>query len=356
MNQQLYFHLFANCVPVKGIKRSIICDLQQNSFEFIPNELFFILTKLSKKTIREIKTYFDNAFDEIIDEYFEFLIQKKMGRWITSLDKGFVNLKFRYDVPNAITNCIIDVDKTSNHPFPEIVSDLDELGCQALQFRFYDPISPLQLDEYLTYFDDSKIRGIETIMPFQKEFTEDRLCALIEKHPRLLYIVFNGALENKESFLNNEKVKINYTKKTITSSLCCGQISPLYFRVNIKAFSQAKNFNSCLYKKVAIDKNGEIGNCPSLQKKFGNIHDHSLIEAVTDPEFEKNGLLKKDDIAVCKSCEFRYICSDCRAYSEIPQDILSKPLKCGYNPTTCEWEEWSKHPLKQQALDYYKKQ
>lgn len=33
--------------------------------------------------------------------------------------------------------------------------------------------------------------------------------------------------------------------------------------------------------------------------------------------------------------------------------MYAKPLKCGYNPYTCEWEEWSTNPLKQQAIDYY---
>lgn len=56
---------------------------------------------------------------------------------------------------------------------------------------------------------------------------------------------------------------------------------------------------------------------------------------------------------VCKDCEFRYICTDCRAYVEDPDDILSKPLKCGYNPYTGEWSEWSTNPLKQKAIDFY---
>ena len=59
-------------------------------------------------------------------------------------------------------------------------------------------------------------------------------------------------------------------------------------------------------------------------------------------------------IHVCKDCEFRYICTDCRAYIEDPNDILSKPLKCGYNPYTAEWSEWSRNPLKQKAIEQYR--
>ena len=41
---------------------------------------------------------------------------------------------------------------------------------------------------------------------------------------------------------------------------------------------------------------------------------------------------------------------DCRAYVEDPEDILSKPLKCGFNPYT---GEWSTNPLKQKAINFY---
>jgi hypothetical protein len=34
--------------------------------------------------------------------------------------------------------------------------------------------------------------------------------------------------------------------------------------------------------------------------------------------------------------------------------IYSKPLKCGYNPYTAIWEDWSTNPLKKKAIDFYK--
>lgn len=51
--------------------------------------------------------------------------------------------------------------------------------------------------------------------------------------------------------------------------------------------------------------------------------------------------------------KYRYICTDCRAYIENPDDIYSKPLKCGYNPHTCQWEDWSSYPLKEMAIKHY---
>ncbi|MFS4432339.1 SPASM domain-containing protein [Chryseobacterium sp. S90] len=98
-----------------------------------------------------------------------------------------------------------------------------------------------------------------------------------------------------------------------------------------------------------------------MSQSFGNITDSSLENALNHPELKKYWNLTKDSIEVCKNCEFRYICTDCRAYTE-QTDInnegldISKPLKCGYNPYTGEWEEWSRNPLKQKAIEYYEMQ
>ncbi len=47
------------------------------------------------------------------------------------------------------------------------------------------------------------------------------------------------------------------------------------------------------------------------------------------------------------------IYTDCRAYIENSEDQFSKPLKCGYDPYTNIWEDWSANPLKQNAIKYY---
>ncbi|WP_407498921.1 hypothetical protein [Elizabethkingia anophelis] len=76
----------------------------------------------------------------------------------------------------------------------------------------------------------------------------------------------------------------------------------------------------------------------------------TLKNVLNHPEFKQYWNLTKDGVDVCKDCEFRYICTDCRAYTEqtyINNDGLdiSKPLKCGYDPYTVEWQKWSTNPL-----------
>jgi SPASM domain peptide maturase of grasp-with-spasm system len=126
-----------------------------------------------------------------------------------------------------------------------------------------------------------------------------------------------------------------------------------YFSINLKTFSESLNYNSCLNRKISIDKEGNIKNCPSMQKNYGCITNTSLSEVIDIQDFRRVWSIKKDDINTCKGCEFRYVCTDCRAYIENPENENSKPLKCGYNPSTNEWEDWSRSPLKKIAISYY---
>ena len=71
---------------------------------------------------------------------------------------------------------------------------------------------------------------------------------------------------------------------------------------------------------------------------FGNIKDTSLEEAINKPSFKDLWGIRKDDIDVCKDCEFRYMCLDCRCFIKDKKNIFSQPAKCPYNPYIAKWQ------------------
>lgn len=153
------------------------------------------------------------------------------------------------------------------------------------------------------------------------------------------------------------KFTVSFVKEIISKS-SCGKVDLKYFNTNLPKVLEAVNHNSCLHKKISIDVEGNIRNCPSMSQSFGNIKNITLEEALNHKDFKKYWNLTKDKIEVCKDCEFRYICTDCRAYTERSHKNefgldISKPLKCGYNPYTGEWEKWSINPLKEKSIKYY---
>lgn len=69
MNSNNFIKLYANCIPIKGVNRSIIYDLQKNTYFFIPNILFEIIELSKSKTLHEIIEYYGIENKEFILEY-----------------------------------------------------------------------------------------------------------------------------------------------------------------------------------------------------------------------------------------------------------------------------------------------
>jgi SPASM domain peptide maturase of grasp-with-spasm system len=349
-----YFKLFANCIPVLGAERSIVCDLQRFGFHFIPNVLFEILSEHSDKKIDDIKSYYDNEADAIIDEYFKFLEDHELG-FFTNEPECFPKLENVWKTPSLINNAIIDIDSNSNHDYFKIASQLNKLNCKALEIRVYTEVSCADLNDIMDHFKDTRLQHILLIVKDSVGINREDLENIISENQKIIGIVVHSSDRTILADVENEKdgSLITYTKQKINSASHCGLIQTNYFSPNIETFFESLNYNSCLNKKIAIDKNGNIKNCPSMSDSFGNIKDTTLETAIEYPDFKKHWDTTKDHIEVCKDCEFRYICTDCRAYTEEPNNQYSKPLKCGYNPYTNVWEEWSENPLKQKAIEYY---
>ena len=347
------FKIFATCLLVKGANRSLICDIQRSEFHFIPESLYVILLKFEGKTIFSIKSYFKNKYDEYIDEYFNFLLEKDLV-FFTNSPSNFPKLDLFWDEPTLITNAIIDVNDNSKIDFQSTFTQLNELGCRNLQIRSFGVKELNYFDVLLEKLLNNRICTVELTIKFDYSISENELYNFIEKHSRVSIItIFNSPNEKTFHFKPNAFGYVFFIKDDILSESHCGIVSHNLFTINIKTFTEAQKHNTCLNRKISIDTEGYIRNCPSMKEHYGNIKDTTLQQALEHPDFKKYWFINKDQVAVCKDCEFRYICTDCRAYIENPEDMYSKPLKCGYNPYTCEWEEWSTNPLKQKAIDHY---
>lgn len=354
MNSNLnYIKSFASCIPVKGAKRSLICDLQRGSYNFITNDLYDVLIQNDGKTLNEIKLYYKNQFDEIIDQYYEFLFENEFV-FYTKYPELFPKMSLEWYSPLEINNSIIDVGDDLN--YEKNLTELDVLKCKSVEFRFYKSNCFEIIQNILSFVDKNKliIYSLGFVLPHSKDTEYKKLKKLIIKYPRISYFIITNSTQNK--FI--EPIRRNmgyvfYTADMVESIKHCGLINSSNFVVNTGLFSESQNHNTCLNRKISIDKDGNIKNCPSMTESFGNIKDTTLEEALNKPGFKKYWNINKDQIEVCKDCEFRHICTDCRAYIEDPENQYSKPLKCGYNPYTNVWEEWSTNPLKQKAIEYY---
>jgi len=334
--EQKYFKLFANCIPVKGAKRNIICDLQKGSIFFIPNFAYDLLIECKSKSVSEIKQHFNNEYNQELDDYFDDFISKELG-FYTTQPENFPELDTKWESPSIINNAIIEYSSEINQHLQSLISQLNVLGCKYIEIRFYNKVSNIEIENVISNFEKSKIRSISLLIQYNSDMNARWLKQLLLKYQRIGDMLLSNI--STDNPLRNELSEsiVSFSDSQINSETHCGAVSPDYFLSNISLFFESMAFNTCLNKKIAICKDGKIKNCPSMSEDFGNISSTPIVEAIFQKDFKKLWKINKDEILVCQDCEFRYICTDCRAYIEDPQKINSKPLKCNYDPYSGVW-------------------
>lgn len=315
--------LYPNVIPVKGYNRSLLVDLQQAKSHLVPNDLVDWLE--------------ENPL-ESVEEYESFILENELGIFADPEITGCLTpLPTDYYPSARITNAILELDENTSWSIPAALDQLDELGTQFLEVRFLDFYSVVNNLRILqAYSHETTIESIQILVPSHKKLKDFLNAVLQERFFRLSKIIVYNASEGFELDVNF--YKLIFTGQEAISHEHCGNISMDYFTINTQSYVRNKHYNSCLAHKISVDKNGLICNCPSMETKFGSIEDTSLVEVLGEHEFQKKWRLTKDKISICSVCEFREICTDCRAFT---QDDLEngKPSKCGYNPFISLWSD-----------------
>lgn len=353
LKNNLPFDLYANCLLVNGANRSLICDLEENRYFFIPNSLYSILVKFKKSTISNLKSNFPDSHD-VIDEYFEFLVENNLIHFSKNLE-FFPKISTHWESANPITHAILDIQHQT-YNYLNVTEELDGVFCRHIQYRIYTKKAKTSVVEEILQFVESKklsFLSLDFLLPYSVN-NEKASKSLLSNFARIHSIVLYGAPNNTISDPNwRDMGFLITTTESVIDERNCGLIHPSNFIVNTKSFTESQKFNSCLNGKISVDKFGNIKNCPSMAKSYGHINDKKLSEIINNGKFQKLWSVNKDQISICNSCEFRHICTDCRAYLNDPDDLFSKPLKCGYDPITSTWSEWADNSIKGLAIKNY---
>ena len=352
-----YIVLFQFVRLSKGKTRSLLISYHENKIYPISNDIIELLNAFKVKKIKDVINE-NEVHEESILKFIDFLIENGLAFYCSDPSR-FIDIPDDYLTYSQIENAIVKIKFNSNtlNDYRSIISQLNDLGTEFIEIRFLGKNINLKIDNFLSLFEYSNFMGIEMYLEYNNEISENFLNDLCIKYQRLTNVFVYNSPENKliskRHVLYNEMGNMFFITDSI-ENCNCGKISMKSMHLGkLTNYFLSKKHNSCLFGKISIDENGNIKNCPSMKESFGNVRDISLAEVIEKPEFKKYWNINKDKIHVCKDCEFRHICTDCRAYVEDPKDIFSKPLKCGYNPYIGEWSEWSANPLKQKAIDFY---
>lgn len=330
-----YFYIHTNCILVKGYSQSTICDLERNDYEILPNLLADLLTKHNGKKIELLLENLEKEDQDAVIEFIEYLLEKEYI-FINQNQCGIDNeIDLEYTYNKEILNTVIDYNPLF---FDDGVAKISKLNSELLQIRVFNMNFCEELLGDIEILYNTSFKYVEVFFAFGLQ--NDYMMQLSEANK-----LINNRIKRIYVKKSQDEPKEHFTfrvhEKEFTESLSendCGNCFSNNFNCDYDTFTISQHHNSCLYKKISIDSNGTVKNCPSFKNGFGNIQDiNELEDVIRQEEFNKFWDIKKDDIKVCRDCEFRYICTDCRVYIEDDNDIFSKPLKCNYDPYVGEF-------------------
>lgn len=313
--------LYPNVIPVKGYNRSLLMDLQKGTPYLVPNSLVDYLETPTAG----------------MKEYEEFILQNELGLFVDpELGESLAPLSLEYHPDSKINNAILELDACSSWDVSSVLKQLDALGARFLEIRFLDVVSfENHFPELKKNLDNTTVEYLRIAVPFYPKLKEFLDSNLRERFFRLSTLVVYNATAGFE--LQTDFYNLLFTQQESVSHEQCGNVAADYFVISTEGYVRNRNYNSCLAHKISVDKDGLICNCPSEKSNYGNLDVASLEEVLSQDVFKDKWMLTKDEILVCSVCEFRWICSDCRAFTV--SDLKNgKPSKCGYNPFINLWE------------------
>jgi SPASM domain peptide maturase of grasp-with-spasm system len=356
INKDLYFVLSSTCKLVKGLKRCVIIDYDRGNLYFISHEYLALLDKLDRNRVRDIDADIDSDSKAYFEEFLDFLVKTELGL-LTADPSVYPLLSDEFiDDYMSLIDCIIELDKAyfDEDLFVRLCRDLHALKCKDFELRLLSPFDPEFLHRIIDIVSATSANSIEIHCTYDEEINDAILHEVIEKNILVSKLYVYSSPECRIMTIVNETTQVPvplgeviFLDYPFDDGNCCGIIQQA--NLNYTSFhvhNLLKQRNGCLDRKLAVDRYGNIKNCPSIKAVYGNLRDISVKEVINMDEFRKYWFIHKDQISVCKTCEFRYNCTDCRAFLQDPNDLYSKPLKCGYDPATCTWEDWSTNPLK----------
>lgn len=333
-NKSKYVYVFADCQLIKGFSRTSICDLSRKRIFFISNSYYELTTYFKHLTIGKIEEMLDGKNSRFqFYKFLSFLLEERIADLVEDIT-AFPNIPVYWDNPSEITNAIIDVKDRWDF-LDKGLTELSELRCQFLQLRFYKKADPEIINEIISLIKGKCFKDVELLLKFDPEQMPHQFLVELTERQKNIRFVIHSSPDSLNSLSGN---KVKYSQQAITSCGNCGIINPYTLSIpSIQGFMENKLFNSCLNRKISIDENGNVKNCPSMKKQYGHIDDISLKDVATREDFKKIGRLNKDETETCKDCELRYLCSDCRAYTQ-DNSLRGKPSKCTYDPYDCVWK------------------
>lgn len=343
MKKNIYFVLYACCIPVKGATRSAIYDLQRNTYEYIPLLMHELIEECKAAPLVTVATNYSTSDWEAAKGFLAYLETEQYG-FFTDSPEEFPPLPMQWYYPGKIVNSIIEYKKgTDSYNLPTVIRQLFALGCHDIQLRLFGDIDYAFVNNILSLIGNSRLCTLDLLVPYSEALDTVALFNRIKTEHRVIpltvYSCNNLSLKDiitqEDAFF---RTRINITTQKLKPNSIPENSIPTNFVINTDFFTESQQFNTGLNRKVCIDVKGNIKNHILHTTIFGNVQKDKLADIIEQPAFQKKWHVNNDRVIQCNICEHRYMCMDT---SDIlyKADGMHKKQKCGYNPVTGQWQQ-----------------
>lgn len=294
--------LFASCIAVRGQEQSLIYDFQRNDAYRITNSVYELLTFIEKRSYGEVLARYPKAQKTI-----KFLLENEI-LFLTKEPENFPALSEEWFSPEDISNAVIEVNADSKHDYQKLFFELQILHCRNILLKMNIPNPENEIEHILKIAMFHEIYFVEIWV--KKNISRIKRNILIKRYPILRKILTFTSRPRKSTIIR--QCIVQYSDLSSFKEYCMETHSnPI---INYRFYCEAKLYNTCLNKKISIDSNGNVKNCLYLDQTFGNYKIETIKDIVASQEYMQMWHLNRDSIAKCRSCEFRYMCTDCSPF------------------------------------------
>lgn len=350
----MYFKLFTNCIPVEGIKRSIIYDLQREQYTLIPNALFSLLKKFNEHKILEVYKSFEISEHKILDSYFNLLIGNEYIFFSKDrfFFKRFPELNLIKEKPCQISNSVIE-NCSFDKQLVKKINLLLEFNCFNYQLHFVDGFRKSELLTFINFINGTPVKYLEFFFDAPEQLIEKGLLKELAGTTNVFISLFfyNPSYE-KKTIISYGKIILIYYNKRYDFNSNDSRLDLNILNVNYDLFFDSINSNTFLNKKLFVNRNNEIKLHPNFKKTFGTLNKFNIEAFLKENIVREYWNLSKYFLPICCKCEFRNMCVDSRLPVKTKLGKWYFGNECNYNPFISLWKgELGYKPLKEIGLN-----
>ena len=346
--EDMYLLLYNDVIIAKGLSQSLIYDLSEKRLFGVPNSFVDAVNMLQGNIIGNIIDSFSQSEKSIIISYIDFLVSNNLAHLVSDIRqfgtrtqymKGF---KERLNLSTSILeSAIIDIDRMSSFDIKSLLKRLTNLKCRKVLMRFWECNMSFFTKALSCIRESNSISYLDLYIP-NEMFLQIR--SLLVQEPKVFNILAYQCSESSVSVIKEDVAELRKViYKCIKESLAPSDCGNIYFGntalIPNRDYVLRNMFvNSCLYKKISVDSEGLVKNCPSMKNNFGYVDSVDLLKIIENSEFRKYWYISKDEISTCHTCQYRYSCFDCRAYTN-DGTLYGCPSKCHFSLLSNYWKK-----------------